>query len=115
MAHVQASGKKTAFTPVPKEHRKEGYWKLLNNVIDPELGFGIVDLGLVYGVSLEEGIATVTMTFTSMGCPAIPEITRRVEAEIMRYPGVKDVAISVVWSPLWSIDLVDDAIRTLLF
>lgn len=115
MAHVQASSNKTPFTPVPRDRQSEGYWKLLNNVIDPELGFGIVDLGMVYDVSLESGTATVTMTFTSMGCPAIPEITRRVEAEIMRYPGVEDVAISVVWSPLWSPERVDEAVRLLLY
>lgn len=102
-------------TPVPKEKQKEEYWKLLNNVIDPELGFGIVDLGLVYDVSIDDARARVQMTFTSMGCPAIPDITRRVQAEMVRYPGVEHVEVEVVWSPLWSADRVDENVRALLF
>ncbi|MBI4268278.1 metal-sulfur cluster assembly factor [Candidatus Uhrbacteria bacterium] len=102
-------------TPVPKDKQTQDYWTLLNNVIDPELGFGIVDLGLVYDVVIEQGRATVVMTFTSMGCPMIPEITRRVEAEMMRYPGIEDVSIEVVWSPLWSPERVDENVRALLF
>ena len=102
-------------TPVPREKQTQGYWKLLNNVIDPELGFGIVDLGLVYDVSIKDGVALVTMTFTSMGCPMISEISRRVEAEIMRYPGVEDAELNIVWSPLWGSDRIDESIRSLLF
>lgn len=105
----------TRMIPVPKDQQKEDYWKLLNNVIDPELGFGIVDLGLVYDVFMEKGTAEITMTFTSMGCPLIPEITRRVEAEMMRYPGIEDVNVTVVWSPLWTPDRVDENIRALLW
>lgn len=101
--------------PVPREKQTDEYWKLLNNVIDPELGFGIVDLGLVYGVTIEQGRATVAMTFTSMGCPAIPDITRRVQSEMARYPGVEQVEVEVVWSPLWTADRVDENVRALLF
>ena len=56
---------------------KESMMGALENVIDPELGIDIVNLGLVYDVDLdEEGSATVTMTLTSMGCPMGPVIVR---------------------------------------
>lgn len=109
----QSSAKK--ILPVLREKRTERYWELLNNVIDPELGVGIVDIGLIYHVDITDGVATVTMTFTSPGCPAGPELMRRVENEMGRYPGVKDVKITIVWSPLWGADLMNPDIRELLF
>lgn len=101
--------------PVPPEERTQGYWKLLNNVIDPELDVGIVDLGLIYDVSIVKGVATVTMTLTSMGCPAGPEIMRGIEHEMGKYEGIKDVIVNLVWEPIWGPDRVHEAIRDLLF
>lgn len=102
--------------PVPIHKRTEEYWKLLNRVIDPELGIGIIDLGLVYRVDInKKGVATVTMTFTSMGCPAGPEIMRRVEVEMGKVSGVKDVKLNIVWEPVWGADFVSPDVRELLF
>lgn len=102
-------------TPVAREQQTEEYWKLLNGVIDPELGIGIVDLGLVYGVAIQNGVATVTMTLTSMGCPMGPEIMRRVQAEMARYPDVNTVTVDFVWSPLWTPDRIEPSLRSMLF
>ena len=102
-------------TPVPREKQTNQYWKALNNVIDPELDVGIVDLGLVYDIAVKKGKATVTMTLTSMGCPAGPEIMRSIEAEIGQCPGVIDVVVNLVWEPIWGPDRVHEAIRDLLF
>lgn len=102
-------------TPVPREKQIGTYWKALNNVIDPELDVGIVDLGLVYDVRVKGGVATVTMTLTSMGCPAGPEIMRSIEAELGQCPGIKDVKVNLVWEPIWATDRVHEAIRDLLF
>ncbi|MBI4599574.1 metal-sulfur cluster assembly factor [Candidatus Uhrbacteria bacterium] len=101
--------------PVPREKQTGEYWKALNTVIDPELDVGIVDLGLVYDVSVKKGIATVTMTLTSMGCPAGPEIMRSIEAELGQCSGIKDVKVNLVWEPIWGPDRVHEAIRDLLF
>ncbi len=107
--------KRRIVIPVPKERRMEGYWKLLNNVIDPEAGVGIVDLGLIYDVDIKAGVANVIMTLTSTGCPAGPEIMRRIEAEMGQYPGVKDVTVELVWEPIWGPDMIDDSVRGMFF
>lgn len=77
----------------------------LENVIDPELGIDIVNLGLVYDAELdEEGTAKVTMTLTSMGCPMGPQIVANIKQELTELPEVKDVDVNIVWNPPWSRD-----------
>lgn len=107
--------KNETIIPVPREKQTQEYWELLNNVIDPELDVGIVDLGLIYGVTIHDGIATVIMTLTSMGCPAGPELMRRVEVEMAKYKGVREVYVDLVWEPVWGPDRIKDDIRSILF
>ena len=84
---------------------KDSMMGALENVIDPELGIDIVNLGLVYDVELDDGgTSKVTMTLTSMGCPMGPQIVANVEQELMELPEVKAVDVSIVWSPTWSKD-----------
>ncbi len=65
---------------------KDSMLGALENVIDPELGIDIVNLGLVYDVDLDdEGVATVTMTLTSMGCPLGPVIVDQVNSRSEKY------------------------------
>jgi len=110
----ETASKRVPSQPTQPDERKAEYWRVLNNVIDPELGVGIVDLGLVYGVTIQKGIATVRMTLTSMGCPAGPEIMRRVEAELCAFAGVRDVKIDLVWEPVWGHDMINPEIRDML-
>ncbi|MEK3887412.1 metal-sulfur cluster assembly factor [Bacillus sp. FSL K6-3431] len=85
------------------EALKENLLGALEQVIDPELGIDIVNLGLVYDVDLnEEGIATVTMTLTSMGCPLAGVIVDQVTAALSDIPEVKETEVDIVWSPAWS-------------
>ena len=74
----------------------------LCDVIDPELGYNIVDLGLVYGIGIEGGLVDVTMTMTTPGCPAQDYILGGVERRLTDEPGVKGVFVTVVWTPEWS-------------
>ncbi len=84
---------------------KESMFGALENVIDPELGIDIVNLGLVYDVDLDdEGAATVTMTLTSMGCPLGPVIVDQVKTALSELPEVKSTDVNIVWSPPWSKD-----------
>ncbi|WP_445683174.1 metal-sulfur cluster assembly factor [Solibacillus sp. FSL K6-1523] len=84
---------------------KDSMYSALENVIDPELGVDIVNLGLVYDVDLtDEGAATVTMTLTSMGCPMAPVIVDQVQTALSELPEVKETEVNIVWQPAWSKD-----------
>lgn len=84
---------------------KENIMGALENVIDPELGIDIVNLGLVYDVDLdEEGMLTVTMTLTSLGCPLGPIIVDQVKTAVSDFAEVKTVDVNIVWNPPWSKD-----------
>lgn len=73
----------------------------LRDVIDPELGYNIVDLGLIYGVTIKDRQVLVVMTMTTPGCPAANYIEQGTRERLLRIDGVKDVQVDVVWSPLW--------------
>ena len=84
---------------------KENLMGALENVIDPELGIDIVNMGLVYDVDLnEEGLCTVTMTLTSMGCPLAEHIEQDVRYVLSDIPEVKDIDVNIVWDPPWGKD-----------
>ncbi|WP_144558872.1 metal-sulfur cluster assembly factor [Shouchella miscanthi] len=80
----------------------------LENVIDPELGIDIVNLGLVYDVHLDENInAEVEMTLTAMGCPLAGTIVSDVKnslKELQELGELGDVDVNIVWSPPWTKD-----------
>ena len=74
----------------------------LRQIVDPELGVSIVDLGLIYNIDVKEnGNVDITMTLTSPVCPfgeAIKEETHRI---LKQMPGVGEVSLNVVWEPPW--------------
>lgn len=74
----------------------------LREVVDPELGVNIVDLGLVYGIAAQGGHARITMTMTTPACPLGEVLTAQVETAILqRVPGARSVAVDLVWDPVW--------------
>ncbi|RDW18258.1 DNA methyltransferase [Oceanobacillus arenosus] len=84
---------------------KENIMGALENVIDPELGIDIVNLGLIYDVELDdEGLCTVSMTLTAMGCPLSAHIERDVQFALADIPEIKELKVNIVWSPPWSKD-----------
>ncbi|OKL35858.1 metal-sulfur cluster assembly factor [Domibacillus mangrovi] len=86
---------------------KENIMGALEQVVDPELGIDIVNLGLVYDVDMdEEGKTTITMTLTSMGCPLAGVIVDQVKAALADIPEVKEVEANIVWTPTWSRDMM---------
>lgn len=80
----------------------------LKDVIDPELGYNVVDLGLVYGVAIQGGHVEVMMTMTTPGCPASNYIQEGAHHRLLAVDGVVDARVSVVWSPPWEPSLMSD-------
>ena len=79
----------------------------MRDVIDPELGINVVDLGLVYGVHLDEGSnAVLDMTLTSAACPLTDVIMDQTNQALEGL--VNDVAINWVWMPPWGPDKITD-------
>ncbi len=74
----------------------------LKAVYDPEIGINIVDLGLVYGVNVEDSTVNVDMTLTSPACPLGPIIQTQAHAILTsNFEDVDDVKINLVWNPPW--------------
>jgi metal-sulfur cluster biosynthetic enzyme len=84
----------------------------LREVIDPELGVNVVDLGLIYDIAVEGANVLVTMTLTTPGCPLHDTITEAVNEAIGHYiPGVEAVQIELVWEPRWAPEMMTEAGR----
>ncbi|MGW0521737.1 metal-sulfur cluster assembly factor [Crossiella sp. NPDC003009] len=81
----------------------------MRDVVDPELGINVVDLGLVYGIHVEEdNVAIIDMTLTSAACPLTDVIEDQTRA-VLTGPGlVDDVRINWVWMPPWGPDKITD-------
>ena len=84
----------------------------MRDVVDPELGINVVDLGLVYDIHVEEGnVAILDMTLTSAACPLTDVIMDQTRAALTGGPGgglVDDVRINWVWMPPWGPDKITE-------
>jgi metal-sulfur cluster biosynthetic enzyme len=79
----------------------------MRDVVDPELGINVVDLGLVYGISVDEsGVATIDMTLTSAACPLTDVIEDQTGQALDGL--VADFKINWVWMPPWGPDKITD-------
>jgi metal-sulfur cluster biosynthetic enzyme len=86
----------------------------LKEVIDPELMINIVDLGLVYNITLDDRTVHIEMTLTSPACPAGPQIVQQSKMALERIPGIQTANIRLVMSPPWSpARMTDEARETL--
>jgi metal-sulfur cluster biosynthetic enzyme len=86
--------------------------RALREVLDPELGVNIVDLGLVYDIAVDGNSVRITMTMTSPACPLREYIQTLVQSAIVdRVPDVESVTVNVVDDPPWSEDRMTDEAR----
>lgn len=81
----------------------------LRDVIDPELGINIVDLGLLYGVTLDNDEAILDMTLTSAACPLTDVIEDQASAALEGL--VSSVRINWVWLPPWGPEKISESGR----
>jgi metal-sulfur cluster biosynthetic enzyme len=78
-------------------------WAALAEVQDPEMPVNLVDLGVIYGITEQDGRVEVNLTFTAMGCPASDFILEDVRERLLHEAGVREVQVNVVWDPPWTV------------
>ncbi len=84
----------------------------LREIFDPEIPVNIYDLGLIYGVEVDDNRdATVTMTLTTPHCPVAETMPGEVELRVMSVPGVRDAEVVLVWEPAWGPHKMSDEAR----
>jgi metal-sulfur cluster biosynthetic enzyme len=86
-------------------------WQTLKQVIDPEIDCNIVDLGLVYDITIAGSKVIVTMTLTTPGCPMHESLARGVKNALLNLEEVDDVEVRIVWDPPWTPDRMTDSAR----
>ena len=87
---------------------------VLRRVKDPDLNLNIVDLGLIYDITVDGSVVRVDMSLTSPGCPSGPEIMKDAEDQLKAMPGVGAVNMNLVWSPPWTPDKIEPRVRAYL-
>jgi metal-sulfur cluster biosynthetic enzyme len=94
---------------------KEDIFKEVSTVMDPEVGFNLVEMGLIYDASCdEEGNATVTMTLSTKACPLHQMIVQWVKEAGERVEGVNNCEVELVWEPAWNPTMADDHVKKAL-
>ena len=86
----------------------------LKNVLDPELGINIVDLGLVYDVAIEDDSVHIVYTLTTMGCPIGPLIEEQMARMLADVPGVDRVDAEMVLRPPWTPEMMSEEAKAAL-
>ncbi|WP_196489993.1 SUF system Fe-S cluster assembly protein [Erythrobacter donghaensis] len=84
----------------------------LREIFDPEIPVNIYDLGLIYGVEVDDNAdATVTMTLTTPHCPVAESMPGEVELRVSSVPGIRDAEVNLVWDPPWGPHKMSDEAR----
>lgn len=86
-------------------------WKALHEVIDPEIGCNIVDLGLIYGVAISGAKVTIQMTLTTPGCPMTESMAEGAQRALLAVPGVAEAEVEIVWDPPWQPSMMTETGR----
>ena len=83
----------------------------IKQIIDPDIGLNIVDMGLIYGVDINDDIVNITMTLTSPGCPAAPQLLNGSQTVVQQLDGVEEVNVNVVWTPPWDPEMMSEEVK----
>lgn len=83
----------------------------LRQIHDPEIPVNIYDLGLIYGVEVDNGHATITMTLTTPHCPVAESMPGEVELRVCAVPGIQSCDVNLVWVPAWDPGRMSDEAR----
>ncbi|MDP2893947.1 MAG: iron-sulfur cluster assembly protein [Sulfurimonas sp.] len=96
-------------------YSKEELFLAISTVLDPEVGFNLVEMGLIYDASCDdEGNAYVKMTLSTKACPMHQLIQQWVKEAVKKMAGIKEVTIDLVWEPVWNISMADEHVKQAL-
>lgn len=101
MSETQSGGKVT----------EDKVMEVLGDIYDPEIPIDIVNLGLVYGVKIEDSVVNIDMTMTSPGCPAAAQIVAEAKYLLEELEGVSEVNVEIVWDPPWDPGKMSEAAK----
>lgn len=90
---------------------EDSVYEAIKEIIDPEIGINIVDMGLIYEVDIDDTTVDITMTLTSPGCPAGGQIVNGTQHVTQQLEGVEEVNVQVVWTPRWTPELMSEEAR----
>jgi metal-sulfur cluster biosynthetic enzyme len=91
---------------------QEQVYSVLRKCMDPEIPVNIVDLGLIYGVNINDtNDVDVEMTMTTRGCPLHDTLVSDVKRYIGKIDGVGNINVSIVWDPPWNIERMEPSVR----
>ena len=94
------------------EDLRQAVIEMLSTVTDPEIPVNIYELGLIYDVVLSsDGDVQVVMTLTTPNCPVAESMPGEVEERVASVPGVRGVAVELVWDPPWTPDRMSEAAK----
>ncbi len=94
---------------------KEKIYEAVSTVIDPEVGFNLVEMGLVYDADwTDAGDVIVTMTLSTRACPLHQMIVQWVKDAVERLDEVRNCDINLVWEPAWNITMADERVKKAL-
>jgi len=94
---------------------KEQVYDAISTVIDPEVGFNLVELGLIYDAIIDdENNVKVVMTLSTRGCPLHQMLTQWVKEAVEKIPEVKSAEVEIVWEPAWNISMAADHVKKAL-
>ncbi len=95
---------------------KENVFDAISTVIDPEVGFNLVEMGLIYDALIEEENCNVKviMTLSTQGCPLHQMIKQWVYEAVEKIENVGAIEVEVVWEPAWNISMADDNVKEAL-
>lgn len=95
-------------------HIRDTLLSALKTVIDPEIGLNIVDLGLIYDITVEDRKASISFTLTTQGCPLQFAMTEGIRRAVLEVASIEDCNVRLVWDPPWNPSMISDEGRTFL-
>ena len=90
---------------------EEDIIKSIKTVIDPEVGFDVYSMGLIYDIFIEGEMVKINMTLSTKGCPLHELIKQWVKDAVLKVDGVKDAKITIVWEPAWNAGMATDEVK----